>query len=328
MMSRLVAVLAVAGLMAVALTQGAIAQPNDYPAKPVTLIVPYPAGGGSDTMARTVAEKLGETLGVRIIIENSGSGGGTVGTRTAAKAAPDGYTLLLGHTGTISINPTLYTNPGYDPDKDFVPMGTIARIQLALVTHPTFPAKSVKEFIDMAKKSPGTIAMGASAIGTGSYMSAQLFTSMTGINVNIISYRGLAPFLTDILGGHVPVGFSVIPPAFANIKGGNLKPLAVSSANRLVSMPDVPTVAEAGVPGFESSVIYGIFAPAGTSADIVAKVNKALQTAMKSKELYDQVVNEGGEPLFLSPQEYRKQLAEDANKWSSLIKKLNLKIET
>lgn len=327
MMSRLVAVLAVAGLMAVALTQGAIAQPNDYPAKPVTLIVPYPAGGGSDTMARTVAEKLGETLGVRIIIENSGSGGGTVGTRTAAKAAPDGYTLLLGHTGTISINPTLYTNPGYDPDKDFVPMGTIARIQLALVTHPTFPAKSVKEFIDMAKKSPGTIAMGASAIGTGSYMSAQLFTSMTGINVNIISYRGLAPFLTDILGGHVPVGFSVIPPAFANIKGGNLKPLAVSSANRLVSMPDVPTVAEAGVPGFESSVIYGIFAPAGTSADIVAKVNKALQTAMKSKELYDQVVNEGGEPLFLSPQEYRKQLAEDANKWSSLIKKLNLKIE-
>lgn len=327
MMSRLVAVLAAAGLMAVALTQGAIAQPNDYPAKPVTLIVPYPAGGGSDTMARTVAEKLGETLGVRIIIENSGSGGGTVGTRTAAKAAPDGYTLLLGHTGTISINPTLYTNPGYDPDKDFVPMGTIARIQLALVTHPTFPAKSVKEFIDMAKKSPGTIAMGASAIGTGSYMSAQLFTSMTGINVNIISYRGLAPFLTDILGGHVPVGFSVIPPAFANIRGGNLKPLAVSSANRLVSMPDVPTVAEAGVPGFESSVIYGIFAPAGTSADIVAKVNKALQTAMKSKELYDQVVNEGGEPLFLSPQEYRKQLAEDANKWSSLIKKLNLKIE-
>ncbi|MEW6452369.1 MAG: tripartite tricarboxylate transporter substrate binding protein [Pseudomonadota bacterium] len=326
MMSRVVAVLAAAGLMSAVLTQGALAQ-ADYPSKPVTLIVPYPAGGGSDTMARTVAEKLGETLGVRIIIENSGSGGGTVGTRTAAKAAPDGYTLLLGHTGTISINPTLYTNPGYDPDKDFVPMGTIARIQLALVTHPTFPAKSVKEFIDMAKKSPGTIAMGASAIGTGSYMSAQLFTSMTGVNVNIISYRGLAPFLTDILGGHVPVGFSVIPPAFANIKSGNLKPLAVSSANRLVSMPDVPTVAEAGVPGFESSVIYGIFAPAGTNADIVAKVNKALQTAMKSKELYEQVVNEGGEPLFLSPQEYKKQLAEDANKWSSLIKKLNLKIE-
>lgn len=205
MMSRVVAVLAAAGLMSAVLTQGALAQ-ADYPSKPVTLIVPYPAGGGSDTMARTVAEKLGETLGVRIIIENSGSGGGTVGTRTAAKAAPDGYTLLLGHTGTISINPTLYTNPGYDPDKDFVPMGTIARIQLALVTHPTFPAKSVKEFIDMAKKSPGTIAMGASAIGTGSYMSAQLFTSMTGVNVNIISYRGLAPFLTDILGGHVPVG--------------------------------------------------------------------------------------------------------------------------
>src|SRR5262249_1208893 len=162
-------------------------------------------------------------------------------------------------------NPTLYTNPGYDPDKDFVPMGTIARIQLALVVHPTFPAKTVKDFIDMARKSPGTIAMGASAIGTGSYMSAQLFTSMTGVNVKIMPYRGLPPSLPGILGGHVPVGFSVIPPAFANIKGGNLRPLAVSSAKRLVSMAEVPTVAEAGVPGFESSVIYGVFAPTGTN---------------------------------------------------------------
>jgi len=327
MLSRVFAAVVAAGLLGAALTQGAVAQPSDYPNKPVTLIVPYPAGGGSDAMARTVAEKLGEALGARVIIENYGSGGGTVGTRTAAKAAPDGYTLLLGHTGTISINPTLYTNPGYDPEKDFVPMGTIARIQLALVVHPTFPAKSVQDFLEMAKKSPDTIAMGASAIGTGSYMSAQLFTSMTGVKVNIISYRGLAPFLTDILGGHVPVGFSVIPPAFANIKSGNLRPLAVSSANRLVSMSEVPTVAEAGVPGFESSVIYGVFAPTGTNPDIVAKVNKALQVAMKSKELYEQVVNEGGEPLFMSPEEYKKQLAEDANKWSSLIKKLNLKIE-
>lgn len=326
MMSRIVTMLVAAVLVAGAAILSAQAA-DEYPSRPITLIVPYPAGGGSDSMARTVAEKLGDVLGKRVIIENVGNGGGTVGTRMAARATPDGYTLLLGHTGTISINPSLYANPGYDPDKDFVPMGTIARIQLALVVHPSFPAKTVADFIKMAKEKPGSIAMGASAIGTGSYMSAQLFSSMTGVNVNIISYRGLAPFLTDILGNHVPVGFSVIPPAYANIKGGNLRPLAVSSANRLSSMPDVPTVAEAGVPGFESSVIYGIFAPAGTSPEIVAKVNQALQTAMKSKELNEQVTNEGGEPLFMSPEEYKKQLAEDATKWSTLIKKLNLKIE-
>lgn len=325
-MSRIAMALIAACLLVAPSAQRLLAA-DEYPARPITLIVPYPAGGGSDSMARTVAEKLGEVLGKRVIIENVGNGGGTVGTRMAARATPDGYTLLLGHTGTISINPSLYANPGYDPDKDFVPMGTIARIQLALVVHPSFPAKSVAEFIQMAKDKPDTIAMGASAIGTGSYMSAQLFSSMTGVKVNIISYRGLAPFLTDMLGNHVPVGFSVIPPAFANIKGGNLRPLAVSSASRLASMPDVPTVAEAGVPGFESSVIYGIFAPTGTSPEIVAKVNKALQIAMKSKEVNEQVVNEGGEPLFMSAPEYKQQLVQDADKWSSLIKKLNLKIE-
>jgi tripartite-type tricarboxylate transporter receptor subunit TctC len=158
-------------------------------------------------------------------------------------------------------------------------------------------------------------------------MSAQLFTAMTGIKVNIVAYRGLAPFLTDLLGGHVPVGFSVIPPAYGNIQGGKLRPLAVSSSTRLSSMPDVPTVAEAGVPGFESSVIYGILAPAGTSPDIIAKVNKALQTAMKNKDVFEQVVKEGGDPLFMSPDEYKAQLAVDSQKWSTLIKKLELKVE-
>jgi tripartite-type tricarboxylate transporter receptor subunit TctC len=325
-MKRMTLVLAAAFAIIGAVAGSALAA-DDYPVRPVTLIVPYPAGGGSDAMARQVGERLGEALGKRIIIENYGSGGGTVGTRMAAKAKPDGYTLLLGHTGTISINPTLYTNPGYDPEKDFIPIGTIARIQLALVVHPSYPAKTVADFIEMAKKNPGELAMGASAIGTGSYMSAQLFSAMTGVKLNIVAYRGLAPFLTDLLGGHVPVGFSVIPPAYGNITGGKLRPLAVSSSTRLSSMPDVPTVAEAGVPGFESSVIYGILAPAGTSPDIVAKVNKALQTAMKNKDVYDQVVKEGGDPLFMSPEEYKEQLAADSKKWSTLIKKLELKVE-
>jgi tripartite-type tricarboxylate transporter receptor subunit TctC len=325
-MKRMTLVLAAAAAIIGAMVGSAPAA-DDYPSRPVTLIVPYPAGGGSDAMARQVAERLGEALGKRVVIENYGSGGGTVGTRMAAKAKPDGYTLLLGHTGTISINPTLYTNPGYDPERDFIPVGTIARIQLALVVHPSYPAKTVADFIEMAKKDPGALPMGASAIGTGSYMSAQLFSAMTGVKLNIVAYRGLAPFLTDLLGGHVPVGFSVIPPAYSNIQGGNLRPLAVSSSTRLSSMPDVPTVAEAGVPGFESSVIYGVLAPSGTSPDIVAKVNKALQTAMKNKDVYEQVVKEGGEPLFMSPDEYKVQLAADSKKWSTLIKKLELKIE-
>lgn len=324
-MSRMLAALAALGLVACATPQAASA--NDYPSKQITLIVPYPAGGGSDTTARTMAERMGQVLGQQIIIDNRGTGGGNVGTRAASKSPADGYTLLLGHTGTITINPVLYTNAGYQPEKDFVPVGAIASIPLALIVHPTHPAKSVADLITMAKKEPGKMAMGASAIGTGSYMSAELYKSMAGVEINIIPYRGLAPFLTDILGGHVPVGFSVIPPAHANIVGGKLRALAVTSAKPLDALPGVPTVAQSGLPGFESSVTYGLFAPAGTSPEIVEKLNKALQTTMNSPEVRDRVLAEGGEPLFLSAKDYATQLEADSKKWTGLIRKLNLKVE-
>lgn len=307
------------------LSQGALAQ--DYPARPITLIVPYPAGGGSDTTARTVAERLAHALGTRIVIDNRGTGGGNVGTRAAAKATPDGYTLLLGHTGTITINPVLYTNAGYVPEKDFVPVGAIASIPLALIVHPSHPVKSVAELIALAKKEPGKVTLGASAIGTGSYMSAELFRSLAEVDINVIPYRGLAPFLTDILGGHVPVGFSVIPPAHSNIVSGKLRALAVTSAKPLDALPGIPTVAESGLPGFESSVSYGVFAPAGTSKEIVNKLNAALQATMKTPEVRERVLAEGGEPLFLTPEQYAAQLEIDSKKWTTLIKRLNLKVE-
>lgn len=316
-----------AGLLVAAagLGQGSFAQ--DYPSRPITLIVPYPAGGGSDGMARVVAERLGVALGQQIVIDNRGTGGGNVGSRMAAKAAPDGYTLLLGHTGTITINPVLYTNAGYDPPKDFTPIGTIASIPLALIVHPSHPAHTVADIIAMAKKNPGSVAFGASAIGTGSYMSAQLFKALANVDINIIPYRGLAPFLTDILGGHVPVGFSVTPPAFNNIQSGNLRGIAVTSAKRLAALPDLPTVAEAGVPEFESSVSYGLFAPMGTNPEIIKKVNKALKDTLESAEVEKQIKNEGGQPLVYTPEEYAQALVQDSNKWSSLIRKLNLKVE-
>jgi tripartite-type tricarboxylate transporter receptor subunit TctC len=305
----------------------AASEAQEYPSRPITLIVPYPAGGGSDGMARVVADRLSTALGQQIIIDNRGTGGGNVGTRVAAKAPPDGYTLLLGHTGTITINPVLYTNAGYEPEKDFLPIGTIGSIPLALIVHPSHPAKSVTDLIAMAKAEPGKVALGASAIGTGSYMSAQLFKEAAGIDINIISYRGLAPFLTDILGGHVPVGFSVTPPAYGNIQNGNLRAIAVSSAKRLASFPGVPTVAESGLPGFESSVIYGLFAPAGVSPSIIEKVSKALKATIEDKNVHERILTEGGEPLVTTPAEYAEILRRDSTKWTGVIRRLNLKIE-
>ena len=216
----------------------------DYPARAVTLVVPYPPGGGVDAMARVVAAKLSEAMHAQFIVDNRAGAGGTIGTRAVAQAAPDGYTLLLGHTGTISINPSLYAHAGYDPRKDFAPVGLVASMPVALLANPSFPAKSIAEFIAMAKKDPGKFNLGTSAIGTGGYMCAELFKAEAGVNVAIIPYKGTAPVMNDLLGGHVPIAFGVLPPALGNIAAGKLRAVAVTSKKRFSLLPDVPTFDE------------------------------------------------------------------------------------
>jgi tripartite-type tricarboxylate transporter receptor subunit TctC len=309
------------------LALASVAQAQDYPARTVTLVVPYPPGGGVDAMARVVAERLSAALGQQVVVDNRGGGGGLIGTRAVQKAAPDGYTLLLGHTGTISINPSLYANAGYDPRKDFAAVGLIASMPVVLIAHPSFPARSIADVIALAKKEPGKLNVGTSAVGTGGYMSAESFKSVAGIDVAIIPYKGTAPVMNDLLGGHVPVAFGVIPPALGNIQAGKLRAIAVASPTRTALLPDTPTFAESGMPGFEAVLHYGLLAPAGTPRPIVDKLNAELRKLAANDEVKKRIAAEGGDPLTSSPEEYAADIDREETKWSTLIRRLNLKVE-
>jgi tripartite-type tricarboxylate transporter receptor subunit TctC len=299
----------------------------DYPNRTITLIVPYPPAGGVDAMARVVAAKLSEAFNQLVVVDNRGGAGGTLGTRVVARAAPDGYTLLLGHTGTISINPSLYTNLGMNPRKDFAPIGLVASMPVALLANPSFPAKTIAEFIALAKKEPGKLNLGTSAIGTGGYMCAELFKSVAGVDVAIIPYKGTAPVMTDLLGGHIPMAFGVLPPALGNIASGNLRAIAVTSKKRFSLLPDVPTFDESGMPGFEAVLHYGLLAPAGTPPDIIDKLSVELRKLVDTDDVKKQIHNEGGDPMTSTPAEYAADIDQEETKWSSLVHKLGLKVE-
>jgi tripartite-type tricarboxylate transporter receptor subunit TctC len=314
------ALLALAGVVAPAAAQ-------DYPNRTVTLVVPFPPGGGNDAMARLIADRLTAGLGQTVVVDNRGGAGGIVGTRSAAKAAPDGYTLMLGHTGSIGINPTLYANAGFDPRKDFTPVGLIARMPLVLVAHPSVPAKSVAELIALAKKEPGKLNLGSSSKGTGSHMCAEMFMAAAGVKMNLVPYRGTAQVLSDLIGGHVHVTFNVIPPTYGNIQSGQLRPLAVTSPQRSPLLPEVPTASETGLPGFDVVLNYGLLAPAGTPRPIIDKINQAMRVAIENEDLKKKIAADGGEAVASTPDEYGRIVDTDESKWSALIRKLNLKVE-
>jgi tripartite-type tricarboxylate transporter receptor subunit TctC len=312
-------------LLAAAL--GCAAAGETYPTRTITLIVPYPPGGGVDAMARVVGEKLSAALGQQVIVDNRSGGSGNVGTRAAAKAAADGYTLLLGHTGTISINPALYANAGYDPRKDFSGIGLVASMPVALIAHPAFPAKSVAELITLAKRDPGKLNLGTSPVGTGGYLCAELFKSMAGVDFQIVPYKGTAPLMNDLVGGHIPVAFGVLPPALSNIEAGNLRALAVTSLTRFSLLPNVPTVAESGLPGFEAVLHYGLLAPKGTPGPVIDRLNMALRELVATDAVKQRIAAEGGDPLSSTAPEYDADIDREATKWAGLIAKLGLKVE-
>jgi tripartite-type tricarboxylate transporter receptor subunit TctC len=314
-------------VLAVTIDASRLTSAQEYPTRPITLVVPYPPGGGVDAMARIVADKLSAALGQQIIVDDRGGGGGNIGTRLVAKAAPDGYTLLLGHTGTISINPTLYTNAGYDPRKDFQAIGLMASMPVALLAHPSFAPKSISDLIALAKQRPGEINIGTSAIGTGGYLCAELFKSETGVDMTIVPYKGTAPVMTDLVGGHVPIAFGVLPPALGNVAAGTLRVLAVTSRTRFSLLPDVPTVEESGLPGFEAVLHYGLLAPAGTPRPIVDRLNKELRALVSLQEVQQRIHAEGGDPLTSTADEYTADIDREEAKWGALIKKLNLRID-
>ena len=292
-----------------------------YPYHPVTLIVPYAPGGGNDALARAVAEPIGKLLGQPLVIENRGGAGGSVGTRQIAKAAPDGYTHGLGGTGTLAIDPTLYPNAGYDPRKDFAPVGLIATSPLIILVNQSVPAHNVQELIALAKAQPGKLNYASAGVGSGIHLGTVLFAEAAGIEITHVPYKGSGPALTDLLGGHVQIYFSSLPPAIGLVKEGKLRALGVTGLKRSTSFPDVPTVAEQGLPGFEAVLHYGIVAPAGTPQPIIDKLNVALRAALRDPKVHIHIATEGAEPLPTSPDEYAADIDREETKWSVLVKK-------
>jgi tripartite-type tricarboxylate transporter receptor subunit TctC len=298
----------------------AIAQ--DYPTRPITLIVPYPAGGGVDTMGRLVGQKLSAALGQQVVIENRGGAGGMIGTRDAAKSAPDGYTIVMLLTG-ISLSP----NAGYDVEKDFAPIGTVASTPEIIESHPSFPATSLAGLIGLAKAAPGKYSFGTPPAPTLNYFAAVLFNSLAGVDITVVAYKGTGPLTTDLLGNHVPLGVNTIPASVSQVQAGQLRALAVTSAARSPALPDVPTSAESGLPGFEVVQYYGLAAPAGTPRPIVERLNKELQVILKSDAMKQRLLAEGSEPAPGTPEDYGANIHREEGKWAALVKKLGLKLE-
>jgi tripartite-type tricarboxylate transporter receptor subunit TctC len=312
------------GLLPAALVGPSFAQ--EYPTRPVTLIVPFPPGGSTSVMARIVAEKMGELLGQNMVVDNRPGAGGTIAAKAFTRATPDGYTLFLGYSGTIAIGPILYSNAGFDPLKDFAPVGLIGSAPAVLAVHPTFQADSVADLIRRAKEKPGSIDYGSAGVGTATHIAGELFTAMAGIKLTHVPYRGSGPVLNDLVGGHIPMSFTPIPAVHGHVQSGTLKALAVTSLKRSPLMPDVPTVAETGLPGYEAVLRYGLLAPAGTPKPIVDKLNKVLRDAIATPEVQKRLAFEGAEPLPSSPEEYAVDIARDGAKWSKVLKDAGIKL--
>jgi tripartite-type tricarboxylate transporter receptor subunit TctC len=320
-------VVSVAALVIAVSAHPGAAHAQTYPSRPITLIVPFPAGGGNDTIARLVAQGLGNALGQQVVVENRGGANGVIAMRQAAKAAPDGHTLVFANSSSTSINIALYSNPGYDVRRDFAPIGNIAQMGIGIVSRPDFPAKSVTDLVALAKQQPGKLSFGTSPPGSGSHLAAELFKATTGIDVTLVPYKGAAALTTDVLGNHIPVIFSVMPPALGNIQTGKLHVIAVTTPTRMSLLPQSPTVAESGLPGFAAVLRYGLLAPAGTPRPIIDRINAELRKIVGSSEMLGRLANEGSDPVVSSPEEYAADMVREDELWGPLIRKLGLKVE-
>jgi tripartite-type tricarboxylate transporter receptor subunit TctC len=322
MIRIIVATLAVGAVVMGLWAQIGPAAAQDYPNRPITMIVPYPPGGGVDVMGRLMGQKLSLALGQQVVIENRGGAGGMIGTRDAARAAPDGYTIVMLLTGI-----SLGANTGYDVNKDFAPIGVVASTPIIVDAHPSLPAKSLAEVIALAKKEPGKLSAGTPPAPTINYFAAQLFNLLAGTDITVVTYKGTGPLTTDLLGNHVPLGFNTIPASISNIAAGQLRGLAVTSHVRSAALPDVPTAAESGLPGFEAVQYYGLAAPAGTPRPIIERLNRELRTILAADEMKKRLIADGSDPAPSTPEEYAANIQREEAKWSALVQKLGLKLE-
>ncbi len=291
-----------------------------YPARTVTLVVPFPPGGGTDTGGRILAEQLSKLWGQPVVVENKGGAAGQIGADQVAKAKPDGHTLLLGNIGTQSINPSLYRKLPYDPDAAFVPISLVAELPLAMMVNPSVPAATPAEFIRLAKSKPGQLMYSSAGAGGAPHLAAEMFKDRTGTFILHVPYRGGGPAITDLIAGHVQLSFLTVLEASGHLKAGKLRALAVTSDKRVPTLPDVPTLAESGLPGFNAISWLGVLAPAGTPREIVDKVANDVRTAMADDNVKARFAALGGVPRTTTPQEFAKLIATDRARYEQIIR--------
>jgi tripartite-type tricarboxylate transporter receptor subunit TctC len=305
----------------------AAAKAQDYPTKPVRIVVPFPAGGATDLFARAAAQKMTEAWGQSVVVDNRPGAGGNIGSELVAKAAPDGYTLEMGTVGTHAINASLYAKMPYDHVKDFAPIILVAGVPNVLVVHPSVPANSVQELIAYLKANPGKVNFASSGSGTSIHLSGELFKVMAGVQMTHIPYKGSAPALQDLLGGQVQLMFDNLPPSLPQIKAGKLRALGVTSTTRAPALPEVPTIAESGLPGFDASSWFGLLAPAGTSPAIIAKINAEIAKWLATPEAKEKLLAAGANAAGGTPEDFARHIAAETAKWAKVVKESGAKVD-
>ena len=296
------------------------AQAPTYPKGPVTLVVPFPAGGPTDAMARTLALKLGERLGQQVVVDNKGGAGGSIAAEAVARAAPDGQTLFFGTTGTMAINPSLYSKLRYDPVKDFAPVSLMATTMNVLVVNPEVPAKNLGELVKLAKAKPNTVSYGSAGNGSSNHLSGELLRASAAVQITHVPYKGSAPALVDLLGGRLTMMFDTVAQQTGNIAAGKVRPLAVTGAKRLPLLPDVPTAQEAGLKDFDVTIWFGVLAPAGTPAPVIERLNREIVAVMSTEEMKKKMQADGAEAKPTSAAEFAALIKHDMAKWGPVVK--------
>ncbi len=311
----------------IALGSVAVTMAQSYPSKPVRFISPYAPGGGTDIMARTLAQKLSENLGRQVVVENRPGGGGIVGTETVAKAPPDGYTILLGSKGPLTVNPALYSKLPYDTLRDLAPISLVSMVPAVLAVHPSLPVKSVKELIALARARPGELTFSSSGNGGSGHLSGEQFATLAGVKMVHVPYRGTGPATTALLSGEVTMSFGNLVALMPHVQAGQLRALAVTSAKRTSAAPQLPTVAESGLRGYEYVTWYGVLAPAGTSKDIIAKLNAELVKIARQPDMREKLTGEGGEVVGSTPEEFANYIKSELASSAKLVKSVHVRLD-
>ncbi len=319
-------VLATVGLVPWSVS-GASAQTGGYPTKPVRIVVPFTPGGTTDILARELSQKLFAALGQTFVIDNRPGAGGSIGAEIAARAEPNGYTVLMGHIGTLAVNPTIYPKLAYDPVKDFAPVAWVARVPNVLVVHPSVPANTVAELVAYARSKPDSVNYGSGGNGSAAHLASEYLKYVSKAPMTHVPYRGTAPFVTDLVAGEIQVGFTGAPAVMTMVRAGKLRALAISSPTRMPAFPELPSVAEGGFPGFEADQWYGIVAPAGTPREIVLRLNAEINKAMTSPELKARLEQEGAVPIATTPEAYGDLIKSEIARWRPVLQAANVKAD-